>query len=204
MKSESMIESISCPSCEWTSFHPKDVQERWCGRCEKSIPHFVKEYVVVYCWARMADEWSILLVLKNRPPLLAGRLNLPGGKVEPGEDWDKAAVRELKEETGLDAINVDYEGRIDVQHDAIGDHAIIYCYKIEVDYYQMVSPRSEETEIVRWYDWRKVVTDPRLMPNLRLIVPLIRAGIDCWQVNDSLPSWGKSQHEVKVQVPTYH
>jgi 8-oxo-dGTP pyrophosphatase MutT (NUDIX family) len=38
-----------------------------------------------------------------------GRLNLPGGKVEPGESVLAAACRELKEETSLVASTVDCE-----------------------------------------------------------------------------------------------
>lgn len=30
-------ESITCPTCGWTSFNPHDVREGWCGNCRESL-----------------------------------------------------------------------------------------------------------------------------------------------------------------------
>ena len=42
----------------------------------------------------------VLAARRAAPPALAGRWELPGGKVEPGEPLPAAAVRELTEELG--------------------------------------------------------------------------------------------------------
>ncbi|MFO8046844.1 MAG: NUDIX hydrolase [Halomonas sp.] len=42
-----------------------------------------------------------LLMVRRRNPPNAGRLALPGGKIEPGERLADAAERELREETGV-------------------------------------------------------------------------------------------------------
>jgi alanyl-tRNA synthetase len=44
----------------------------------------------------------LLAARRSRPASLAGRWELPGGKVEPGEDPARALVRELREELALD------------------------------------------------------------------------------------------------------
>jgi 8-oxo-dGTP diphosphatase len=44
----------------------------------------------------------VLVAQRLRPPELAGRWELPGGKVAPGETEPKALARELAEELGVE------------------------------------------------------------------------------------------------------
>jgi 8-oxo-dGTP diphosphatase len=45
---------------------------------------------------------DVLLILRGKPPK-QGEWSLPGGRIEPGETVRAAALRELKEETGVEA-----------------------------------------------------------------------------------------------------
>ncbi|WP_077088309.1 (deoxy)nucleoside triphosphate pyrophosphohydrolase [Mycobacterium rhizamassiliense] len=49
---------------------------------------------------------TLLVAQRTRPPELAGRWELPGGKVAPGESEPDALARELAEELGLRADDV--------------------------------------------------------------------------------------------------
>ncbi|MGN6330680.1 MAG: (deoxy)nucleoside triphosphate pyrophosphohydrolase [Motilibacteraceae bacterium] len=51
--------------------------------------------------AALLDGDRLLAARRTAPPELAGRWELPGGKVEPGESDEAALVRECREELGV-------------------------------------------------------------------------------------------------------
>lgn len=56
-------------------------------------------------------------------------LSFPGGHVEPGESFVDSAVREIKEETGLDIRNLQTCGVIHWSHKIRKDRYIVFLYK---------------------------------------------------------------------------
>ncbi|MFF3749760.1 (deoxy)nucleoside triphosphate pyrophosphohydrolase [Streptomyces sp. NPDC002018] len=55
----------------------------------------------------VCDRGRLLAARRSAPPELAGRWELPGGKMEPGEGPEQALVRELREELGVEARPVE-------------------------------------------------------------------------------------------------
>ncbi|MFC9652866.1 MULTISPECIES: (deoxy)nucleoside triphosphate pyrophosphohydrolase [unclassified Streptomyces] len=53
------------------------------------------------------DRGRLLAARRSAPPELAGRWELPGGKLEPGEAPEEALVRELREELGVESEPVE-------------------------------------------------------------------------------------------------
>jgi 8-oxo-dGTP diphosphatase len=60
------------------------------------------------------DGDQVLLIHKKRG-LGKGKVNAPGGRVEPGETWEQAGERETREETGLTPENLTERAQIRFQ-----------------------------------------------------------------------------------------
>lgn len=148
------------------------------------------EYVVVYAHTIVEGFTWVPLILKNKPEHLKGMLNLVGGKLEKGEDIIDGALRELKEETGLEAVaehtfGPEYMGRIETVHSTI--HAV----KVPVVQTEL-KPRVIETEKVDWYCVPYLYGIPNLMPNLRVMIPLMAKGMKKWVILDYDTDWRNS------------
>ncbi|MGB0996011.1 MAG: NUDIX hydrolase [Acidimicrobiales bacterium] len=88
----------------------------------------------------------VLLVRRSTPPE-AGRWSFPGGRVEPGERMADAAVREVREETGLDVEidrPLDWVERIGPDH-----HFVIVDFAATVPERQEPTPGDDAAD-ARW------------------------------------------------------
>jgi len=70
---------------------------------------------------------SVLLIRRGRPPR-QGEWSLPGGRIEPGERALDAALRELREETGVEARIVGLVDVVDGIFPEAGLHYVLIDY----------------------------------------------------------------------------
>ncbi len=100
---------------------------------------------------------GVLLVRRGRPPL-AGLWSLPGGRVEFGERLEEAAIREIREETGIDIeglVQIDVAEIIGRQSDGgIEDHFVLIVF--EGSYLSGTIAAGDDAAEARWVsprDW---------------------------------------------------
>lgn len=138
------------------------------------------EYVL--CFVNKGDK--ILFIQKAKPKWQAGRFNLPGGKIETGENPHQAAYRELFEETNLRAKYIRHCGIIH------GDGWLVNVMRCSVPYLDNLQQKTDEPVV-----WKRLVDALHfspVIPNLRVIIPLLLCKVEGWllkcddTINDSL------------------
>ena len=89
---------------------------------------------------------TLLVAQRVRPPELAGRWELPGGKVAPGETERDALARELAEELGLEVDDFAVGDRLgsDVP---LNDTATLRAYRVRLLRGQ---PQPHDHRALRW------------------------------------------------------
>lgn len=96
--------------------------------------------------AAIIRDATLLVAQRTRPPELAGRWELPGGKVAPGESDRDALARELAEELGLEAGDVAVGDRLG--HDiALSDAMTLRAYRVRL---MRGEPHPRDHAALRW------------------------------------------------------
>jgi len=113
-------------------------------------------------------DGRLLVAQRTRPPALAGRWELPGGRVEPGEDEAAAVVRECVEELGTEVLP---EGRIGT--DLPIDVGVLRVHRAR-PVRGAPEPRALEHAAVRWVDAAEVPAVDWVDADRALVGDLVR------------------------------
>ena len=113
-------------------------------------------------------DGRLLVAQRTRPPALAGRWELPGGRVEPGEDEAAAVVRECVEELGTEVVP---EGRIGT--DLPIDVGVLRVHRAR-PVPGAPEPRALEHAAVRWVDAAEVPSVDWVDADRALVEDLVR------------------------------
>lgn len=93
-----------CPKCGSSEFHVNNEKSKKCGNC-----HFT--YYFNSCAASVGlifnNEDELLVATRAQEPA-KGTFDLPGGFVDMYETGEESMIREIKEETNLDVVGVEY------------------------------------------------------------------------------------------------
>lgn len=96
-------------------------------------------------------------------------ISFPGGHVEPGESFIESAIREVKEETGLDITNLEPCGVIHWVHRDRGDRYVVFLYKTSRFSGKLIDETDEGR--VFWIDVDEIY-DLKLSNNFDKYIPM--------------------------------
>ena len=98
-----------------------------------------------------------VLLIKRRTDPFRGAWSFPGGFVEEGEALEKAAARELEEETGLKRLRLEQLAAFgDPDRDPRG-HTVTVTYTSLLDRRRKVRPNDDARD-AQWFSIRRVPT----------------------------------------------
>ena len=93
-----------CPACGSHHFMRSSFKSNQCRDC--GFEYFANSSAATAAF--IENPRGELLVVRRREEPARGTLDLPGGFVDPGEAAEVAVVREIREETGLEATSPRY------------------------------------------------------------------------------------------------
>lgn len=130
-------------------------------------------YVVGFCFSE--DKTHVVLIEKQHPAFMKGKLNGVGGKIEKDEDPHAAMLREFQEETGMLPSSAPM-GRL-WWEDAIivSSRWTIFVFHTTATEEELKSIKTTTDEEVDIYSVDAVLTgytESKVMPNVKLFIPL--------------------------------
>lgn len=117
-------------------------------------------------WRPSSDGFEIAVIHRRR----YDDWTLPKGKLEDGESWKEAALREVREETGYEGDMLGFAGAIAYQIDS---KSKVVCFWHMIAKGEPGLPRDDEVADVFWFSPAEA--------HVRLQYPLERALIEVWQ-----------------------
>lgn len=139
------------------------------GQLLLGIVRLAAAEIQVVVAAVIIEDGRVLAGRRTHPVELAGKWELPGGKVLPGETEAAALARELSEELGIEAA---IGGRVGDDVD-LGENLVLRCHHAELGAQR---PTAKEHDELRWlgatdlYSVEWLAHDREILGHLRLLL----------------------------------
>lgn len=101
-----------------------------------------------------------------------GYYDIPGGKIEEGESPKQTAIREMKEETGIEIQNLKYKGIMTIEYP---DRLFIFDTFITKEYEG--EPQEFEENTSEWIDIDELLKKEKILSNIILLDKFLIKGL---------------------------
>ena len=123
---------------------------------EKTIRKAVRCYLI-------KDDKVVVTKYKEGNKKL-GYYDIPGGKIEEGENPEQTAIREMKEETGLKVGNLKYKGNMIIEYpNRIFDFDVFITNESEG------KPQEYEENTSEWIGIRELLQKEKILSNIIIL-----------------------------------
>lgn len=93
-----------------------------------------------------------------------GYYEIPGGKIEERETLEQAAIREMKEETGIKIKNLKYRGNMIIEYpNRIFDFEVFICNECEG------KPQDFEENTSEWIEINELLKKEKILSNIMIL-----------------------------------
>ena len=133
-----------CPICGSTHFEINNFKSKKCGSCGFTYYSNPSSATVAF----IMNEKDELLVVRRKNEPAKGTLDLPGGFVDMEETGEEGVMREVMEETGLEATFVAYQFSIPnlYLYSGLTIHTLDMFYIVEVKDLSHVEAKDDAAE----------------------------------------------------------
>lgn len=109
-----------------------------------------------------------------------GYYDIPGGKIEKEETPEQTAIREMKEETGIDVKNLQYKGIMTIEYpDRIYHFDVFIANEYEGE------PQNFPENTSRWIRINELLQSEKILSNIMILDKFFIKGLieDCYHFN---------------------
>ena len=113
--------------------------------------------------ALIISKENQVLLLKRKRSHGAGSWSTPGGHLEFGESPEACAIREAKEETNVEVVNVRFKAVTNDVFESEGKHYITIWMQADYSTGEPIANAEDEVADIGWFSWN-ALPQPLFLP----------------------------------------